>query len=273
MQNLKKLREITGAGLQDCQKALVEANNDIDKAMDLLRLKGLSKAAKKVDRVASEGVIATYILDDKAFAMLELNCETDFVARNSEFNQAAEAIAKVAAQYQTKDLLSQKIGKDSVEEYMKGLIAKFGENIVLGKVVFGKTSGFYQSYVHYNLKIGVVLEVIGESSEAKDRAREVAMHAAAMAPMFLDEGSVSSSALGRERAIYLEELKSVNKPDVVKAKIVDGKIDKFYESACLVRQKLISNSEVTVKEYMKGLQLVSMYRFVLGEVVEDHNKA
>ena len=269
MSNVRELREITGAGIVDCQKALKEAGS-VEAAIDILRKKGLAKAAKKGGRATAEGLIYSHVSEDrKKFSLIELKCETDFVARTDNFKSAVKVLATEAMNNNSKDreeFLGATIDGQTVEDYIKGLIAQFGENTVLGRVVSGETSGFHQSYIHSNNKLSVIIEADGEANE-KNLAitKDIAMHAAAMSPLFLNKSEVDSSVLEKEKEIYRAELASSGKPEGVIERIVEGKISKFYESSCLLEQKFVKDPSLSVAEYAKDLKILSFIRLVLGE--------
>ena len=271
MEKVKKLRSLTGAGLLDCQKALREVDGDVDAAIDLLRKKGIMKAAKKSDRIASEGAIAVSLSDDgKRYGVVELNCETDFVARNEKFRSAANELAEHARDNDFNSLdnfLSSSFHGTTIEEHIKILISTFGENTVVRRANSRSTDGHFESYIHSDSKIAVLIEFEGDySNENRAVARDVAMHAAAMSPLFLDEGSVDASSLEKEREIYRAELSSSGKPSEVIERIIEGKIGKYYQDVCLLKQKFVKDSNITVADYVKGkIKLISFERMVLGE--------
>lgn len=270
MEKVKKLRAATGAGMLDCQKALRESGDDIDAAIEFLRKKGLAKAAKKSDRTASEGLISVSLTSEgNKYGLVELNCETDFVARNPDFHSAAKELAEHARDTSfssLEDFLAKSFHKSSVEDHLKLLISKFGENTVIGKAVSEETKGFFESYIHSNGKLAVIVEAEGEyNSENRGKARDVAMHIAAMSPQFLDESSVDSLALEKEKEIYRAELAGSGKPEQVIDRIVEGKIGKYYQEVCLVKQKFVKDPNLTVADYVGNLKLLSFKRVVLGE--------
>lgn len=269
MEDVRELRSKTGAGIVDCQKALKEAGS-LELAIEVLRKKGLSKAAKKEGRVAAEGIVYSTISNDlKSFAILELKCETDFVARTDDFKGAIKLLAEKAIEYKSKDreeFLGKDIDGSTIENHVKELVAKFGENTLLGRVSTGNTNGFYESYSHSNDKLSVVVEIEGENNEQnRAKAKDVAMHIAAMSPAFLDETSVDKSVVDKEREIYRAELVSSGKPEGVIDRIVDGKIAKYYEASCLLNQKFVKDPSLTVAQYLKDIKVLSFLRFKLGE--------
>lgn len=268
MSQIKKLRAMTNAGILDCKKALDESNNDIDVAVDILRKKGLSKATKKGNREASDGVVSlSFDISMKSYAMVELNCETDFVARNSAFKNAASVLSDHALSIGAKsssDLLKSDMDGEDVEKHIQSLISTFGENTVVGRAISETTEGFFEGYIHSNDKLAVVVEA--EELDNRDILRDIAMHIAAMSPLFLDKDAVDEETLKKEREIYREELLSSGKPEAVIDRIVEGKISKYYENSCLMKQKFVKDSSVTVEEYVKGkVKILSFKRYQLGE--------
>lgn len=270
MENIKKLRARTGAGILDCQKALKETDGDMEAAVDFLRKKGLAKAAKKGDREAKEGAVVVATSEDrKQFAMLQLNCETDFVSRNQDFQTEAHKLVTVALENQSKSV--EDFNTTSIEgvtsvEYVQGLIAKFGENTVVGRVISGSTDGFFNNYIHMKGKIGVVVECKGNLDDDNLLlSKDVAMHAAAMAPSFLDKSDVDSSNIEREKEIYKAEMADSGKPEQVVERIIEGKLGKYYEASCLLCQKFFKDTSVTIADHIKGkIDIVAFHRFVLG---------
>jgi len=243
IQTITKLRELTGAGIVDCKKALDEAGDDIDKAVELLRKKGEAKAAKKADRVASEGIIAMKN-DDNNLAVVALACETDFVSRNEDFIASVDAYAEKLLGM---DLVEFKTWAS--EEVKKELVVKIGENIVLSSAdkieLNGKTVG---KYIHSNKKIASVVVLEGGSEEL---AKDIAMHVTAMQPEYLNSDAVPSDVLDKEKEIYAEQLKTEGKPEEIIEKILIGKVNKFYEENCLVNQMFIKDDKKTITQILK----------------------
>lgn len=281
-QVVKELREKTGAGMMDCKKALTEANGDMEKAIDILREKGLASAAKKSGRVASEGVIATFVTEDKKHAaVIELNCETDFVSSNEAFVQLANEIAEVAAKNEVKDVEELKVMElngTTVQDAVTNLIAKLGENMSLRRVIkMDAPDGLVSSYIHMGGKIGVLVQVKTEntSDEVTSVARDIAMHVAALNPQFLDSTSVDADTIAREREIYRVQALNEGKPEKIVDKMVDGRMNKFFKEVCLVNQMFVKNPDLSIEGFLKEeskkhgeIALVNFVRFEKGEGIE-----
>jgi elongation factor Ts len=288
---VKELREKSGVGMMDCKKALTENNGDIEQAMDWLRAKGLSKAAKKSDRVAAEGLVAVALQDNGAGmtgAVVELNAETDFVARNELFQNAARNTAKAALGVASGDIqaLNQAALADgqSVNELITHLIATIGENMVVRRAVrFDVPEGAIAAYIHNAVapdlgKIGVLvaLKSTGPKDRVTDIGRKVAMHIAATAPLALTTDEVDPAAVERERAIFSEQAAESGKPPAVIEKMIEGRIRKFYEEVVLLKQAFVMEPELTVEAYVAkaakdlghDVTLVGFVRLALGEGVE-----
>ena len=228
---VKELRDSTGAGMMDCKKALTEANGNMEEAVALLREKGLASAAKKSGRIASEGVIATFVSEDRTnAAMIELNCETDFVSANADFTTLANDIAKLAAENKVdsiEELKELSYNGKTIQGAVLDLIAKLGENMNLRR--FEKmvaTDGLVSSYIHMGGKIGVLVQVKAENNteDVSSVARDVAMHVAALNPLFLDSTSVDDKTIQAEREIYRAQALNEGKPEKIVDKMVDGRI-------------------------------------------------
>ncbi|QEO17703.1 translation elongation factor Ts [Acetobacter vaccinii] len=277
---VKDLREKTGAGMMDCKKALNEANGDIEGAIDWLRTKGLAAAAKKSGRVAAEGLVAV-ASDERSAAMVEVNAETDFVARNEAFQAFVESVAKVAL----------KVGDDleviksamldtgrSVADELTHLIATIGENMSLRRArVFTVSSGVVATYVHGALrpglgKIGVLaaIEAPSTSEAIEQLGRQIGMHVAATRPSSLNVDSLDPGAIERERAVLVEQSRASGKPEAIIEKMVEGRIRKFYEEVVLLEQVWVHDGETRVKDVVKkaGVTLAGFDRFQLGEGIE-----
>lgn len=277
---VKELREKTGAGMMDCKKALNEAQGDIEAAIDWLRTKGLAAAAKKSGRVAAEGLVAV-ASGDKTAAMVEVNAETDFVARNEAFQNFVESVAQVAL----------KVGDDleaikaatlatgrTVADELTHLIATIGENMTLRRArVFTVPSGVVATYVHGALrpglgKIGVLAAIEAPTADEaiEQLGRQVGMHVAATRPSALDVDSLNQEEVERERAVLIEQSRASGKPEAIIEKMVEGRIRKFYEEVVLLEQVWVHDGETRVKDVVKkaGVKLVGFDRFHLGEGIE-----
>ncbi len=277
---VKDLREKTGAGMMDCKKALEESNGDVEKAVDWLRQKGLSKAAKRADRAAEEGIIVLKIADDNSSAVaVELKCETDFVARGEKFVEFAKAVADHTFHNFTEDtgaLLGQAFGSATLGEAVSEAIATIGENIVIGKTVqSGVNGGVVGAYVHSNGKLAALVEVTASANPeaAVDLAKNVAMQVVATSPLALNADSVDPALIEREREVYRQKAKEEGKPDNIIEKIADGAVKKFCKEICLMDQSYIRDDKMTITDLEKSaskeagaeFKIVGFKRLVLGE--------
>ena len=271
---VKDLREKTGVGMMEAKKALEEAGGDFEKAIDILRKKGLSAAAKKAARVASEGMIASSIQNGgKRGVLIEVNSETDFVSKNEEFQKFAKALAELVATRQPADVaaLSQlSINDESVEAKRNALVQKIGENIAIRRFVCYETAGGIAIYLHGN-RIGVMVDLSGGDEQL---GRDLAMHIAAANPQFLSRETVPVDTLDRERAVYEAQARESGKPAAVIGKIIEGKLEKFYSDTCLVDQVYIKDPDgkLKIRDVLKKAGAnVAVNRFVryqLGEGIE-----
>ena len=275
--DVKKLREITSCGMMDCKKALTETDGDMDKAVEYLREKGLATAAKKAGRIASDGIVKVYMNDAKSVAvLLEVNSETDFVAKNDEFLSFVESVAKVVAEKNPKDvdaLKAEAMGEGTVEDALTALIAKIGENMKIRR--FARFEGNVCSYSHGEGRIGVIVKAEGTlDGEAYEAARDIAMQVAAINPMYLSKDTVPAEDVEHEKHIIISQIKedpkNANKPDAIIEKMVGGKIGKFYEQNCLLQQEFVKDSDQKVEQYLasKGVKIIDFARFEKGEGLE-----
>ncbi len=270
---VKDLREKTGVGMMEAKKALEEAGGDFEKAVDILRKKGLSAAAKKAARVASEGMIASSLEGSgKVGVLIEVNSETDFVAKNGDFQSFAKGLAELVAAQKPADVaaLSQlTMAGENVEAKRNALIQKIGENIAIRRFVRFETAGRIAIYLH-GTRIGVMVDYIGDEQLGKD----IAMHIAAASPQFLNRETVPADTLQRERAVYEAQAKESGKPAAVIGKIVDGKLEKFYSDSCLLDQVYIKDPDgkLKIKDLLKKAGANSavngFVRYQLGEGIE-----
>jgi elongation factor Ts len=266
---VKDLRDRTGAGMMEAKKALEEAGGDFEKAVDVLRKKGLAAAAKKADRVASEGMVASTASGGSVGVLVEVNSETDFVAKNEEFQTFARSVADLVADKNPADVaaLSQlSLGGEAVEARRQALIQKIGENIAVRRFVRYQTSGRLATYLHGG-RIGVMVDYTGGDDQL---GKDIAMHIAAANPRFLNRESVPADVLDRERAIYRDQAAQTGKPANVIEKIVDGKLEKFYGDTCLVEQIFIKDPDgkLKVKNVLKNAVINRFVRYQLGEGIE-----
>ena len=273
---VKELREKTGAGMLDCKKALEATNGNIDAAIDWLREKGISKAAKKAERIAAEGLAAIYIEGNVA-AIVEVNSETDFVAKNSEFTTMVDSILKAIVSGEPKtdeDVLNLEIAGQTVSDMIVDKTAKIGEKLGFRRFerVVKKDSENFGAYIHMGGKIAVLTVVDGASEEV---AKEVAMHAAAMRPTYTKSSEVPTEVLDKEKAIMREQLLNEGKPADRIDNILVGKVNKYYEDVCLENQIFVKavNKE-TVAEYVKnnGGNIVAMVRYEVGEGMQKREE-
>ena len=271
---VKELREKTGAGMMDCKKVLTETDGDMEKAIELLRERGIAKAAKKSDRIAAEGLVTAYVSEDgKVGAVAEINAETDFVAKNEEFRTFANDIAKQVAVKGPKDveeLLAQTFINDeskTVSEVLTNKIATIGENMSIRRFERFEGAGLVESYIHGDGKIGVLVELEGGDNEL---AKDVCMQIAAARPEFLDKESVPAERLEKEMEILKAQAMNEGKPEAIAEKIVLGRVGKFYSEICLVEQEFVKNPDMKVKDLVasKNAKIVRYARFEKGEGIE-----
>jgi elongation factor Ts len=274
-QAVKELRQKTGAGMMDCKRALTETNGDIDEAIKVLRTKGLAAAAKKAHRSASEGVVM--IIGDAAKkVVLELNCETDFVARNEDFQGFAAALAEQALAAGITDVEAFKAMEfagdpsHTVEQMISQMVATIGENIVLNRIAIVEAGegNMLSSYVHGGGSIGVVVE--GSAAAGDEALHDVALHVAASEPRFAHRNEVTDELLSIEKEIALKQAVDQGKPEHIAEKIVQGKMEKFFESEVLLEQPFAKDTSVSVGEYLTteggaDATVVGFVRFKLGE--------
>ena len=271
---VKDLREKTGAGMMDCKKVLTETDGDMEKAIELLRERGIAKAAKKSDRIAAEGIVAAYVSEDgKVGAVVEVNSETDFVAKNEEFKTFVEDVAEQIAKENPADveeLLEQTSIKDSnktVKEVLTDKIAKIGENMTIRRFERFESNGLVEKYIHRDGKIGVLVDI--ENGDA-ELAKDICMQIAAAKPEFLDREAVPQERLDKEMEILKAQAMNEGKPEAIAEKIVQGRIGKFYSEICLVEQDFVKNPDITIKKLLssKGANIVRFARFEKGEGIE-----
>jgi elongation factor Ts len=268
---VKELREATGLGMMECKKALIETDGDFKAAEELLRIKSGAKATKAASRVAAEGVIGSYLSDDaKTGAIAEVNCETDFVAKNEDFIAFSKNVAQTVAQNDPADiaaLMEMTIanGSDSVENIRKGLVMKLGENITVRRFERYATSGKLATYLHGG-KIGVMVDFSGEDSLGKD----LAMHIAASKPVCVSKDQVSAELLENERKIYSAQAAESGKPANIIEKMVDGRIAKYLAEITLMGQPFVKDPDTTVEKLLaaKGASVAAFQMYVVGEGIE-----
>ena len=272
------LREKTGAGVMDCKKALTDADGDMTKAAELLRERGIAKAEKKASRIAAEGIVASYA-EGNVGVLLEVNCESDFVAKNPRFTEIANEIAKVIIKENpanVETLLGCAIeGAASVEEYLKSQIAIIGEKIAVRRFTRFETNGYLESYIHLGGKLGVLLDMAGEATEAsKAVAHDVTLQIAFTKPAYLSADEVSAETIEKEKEVLKQQAMNEGKPEAIAEKMVMGRIKKFYEENCLMNQAFIKDDKQTIAGLLKSAD-AKINRFVfyiMGEGLEKKSE-
>ncbi len=272
------LREKTGAGVMDCKKALTDADGDMSKAADLLRERGIAKADKKASRIAAEGIVACYT-EGNVGVLIELNCESDFVAKNPQFLEIANECAKVVIAKNPADaealLACTMADGASVEEYLKGKIAVIGEKIAVRRFVRYETNGFLESYIHLGGKLGVMLDMNGEATEeAKAVAHDVTLQIAFTKPAYLTKEEVSAEVVEKEKEVLKQQAMNEGKPEAIAEKMVMGRIKKFYEENCLIEQAFIKDDSKKIAELLNsGKTFIAKFVFfVMGEGLEKKSE-
>ena len=278
---VKELREMTDAGMMECKKALVEADGDMDKAVDVLRTRGLAAAAKKVGRATNEGTVMAIVSDDATKgAVVELNCETDFVGMNEKFKGYAEKIARAAMAANVEDVEALKAVDaegETVEDVLTDAIHTLGENMNLARVAVVEAGGV-ASYIHGGGKIGVLVTFDVEgidpaSDEFQHCGRDVAMQVAAASPVSATRESVPAEVVAHEMEIYKAQAAESGKPENIQEKIATGRLEKFYKESCLTEQAFVKNPDQSVTEYINEvakklggtIKVTGFKRFMLGE--------
>ena len=280
IEKIKKLREATGAGFKDCNSAIKESNGDLDKAIEILRIKGISKASKKMSRDAKEGVVAVSG-DDKKISLIEVNCETDFVAKNDEFINFVKELSELNNEVNSniENLKKSKMSNDqSVDDTLVALIAKIGEKITIGKAKTISNEGTFNSkYLHTVVKdnlgklaVAVSLETKDNSDIVKNFGKQLSMHIAASNPLALDQNSIDQSIIDKEQELVNEELKNSGKSEDIAKKISLGKMNKFKEENALLTQAWVMEPKKKVQDILKELSITDLkikefVRFKIGE--------
>lgn len=272
---VKNLRERTGAGMMDCKKALVECSGDMDKAIDFLREKGLAAAAKKAGRIAAEGIVGSYVsADAKVGVIIEVNCETDFVAKTDNFKNLVNGLAKYVADSNPTDvnmLLKGEIepGK-TAETFVNEAIAKIGEKINVRRFIRIETDGMISDYIHGGGKIGVLVNIKGGTAEL---GKDIAMQVAAANPGYLKREEVPTAELEHEKIVLAEQARNEGKPEKIIEKMVMGRIQKFYKEVCLIEQEFVKDPDITITKLLtsKNAEIIGFARFQMGEGLEKRN--
>ena len=271
---VKDLREKTGAGMMDCKKVLTETDGDMEKAIELLRERGIAKAAKKSDRIAAEGLVDAYVSEDgKVGAVVEVNAETDFVAKNDEFKNFVKDVAKQIAETNpanVEELLNSKsiVETDkTVNEVLTNKIATIGENMSIRRFARYESQGLVSKYIHGEGKIGVLVELENGNEEL---AKDICMQIAAAKPEFLDREAVPADRVEKEMEILKAQAMNEGKPAEIAEKMVQGRIGKFYGEICLVEQEFVKNPDMKVKDLLasKKATVNEFARFEKGEGIE-----
>lgn len=277
-EKVRELRDKTGAGMMDCKRALAAVGGDLEKAIDHLRKEGVVKAAKKAGRATSEGLIGSSLSPDrKTAALLEVNCETDFVARTDQFQNFINALGEQIVKGQPADLEklnAQKIGDATVQDALAQLVTKVGENMGIRRFQLIKAGAgeVIGSYLHAGSKIGALVRVKGEKA-TEEAARDVAMHVAAMGPRFISRDQVPADVVAREKDVFKASPELTGKPENIQEKIISGKLNRFYSESCLAEQPFIKDAtgKKTVGDYLKdvaaGAQIVEVVRYQVGEEI------
>ncbi len=268
---IKELREKTGAGMLDCKKALEECGGDLDKSVDWLREKGISKAAKKADRIAAEG-LAAVLIDGNNAVIMEMNSETDFVAKNEKFQELVKTILETIIKSDVttmEEALNLSCGDETINDLIVSNTATIGEKLSFRRFarITKKDNETFGEYIHMGGKIAVLIVTEGTNEEV---AKDVAMHAAAMRPTYVKEEEVPAEVVEKEMNVLKEQAMNEGKPKEIAEKMVQGRIKKFYKEICLEEQPFVKDSDIDVKTYVKnnGGTIKEMYRFEVGEGIE-----
>lgn len=266
------LRERTGAGMMDCKKALTQCEGDVEKAIDFLREKGLAAAAKKAGRIAAEGIVADY-RGENASAIVEVNCETDFVAKTDKFKDFVKTVAKQVVEANpatVEELMASKIGDETVEAMLNTAVTGIGEKISIRRFV--RLEGAVDTYIHLGGRIGVIAQFDKEGD--KEAMHDVALQIAAANPICVDVNNLPADVMAHERAIQLAKAKEENaasakpKPDAIVEKMVDGRMSKYYKEVCLDEQQFVKDQNLTIKQMLAakgGLKVLQFVRYEMGE--------
>lgn len=269
--DVMKLREATGAGMMDCKKALTEADGDFDRAVEILRKKGQQVSEKRADREANQGLILIKVSDDHSkAAAIEINCETDFVARNDDFQDSAQSFLDKAFENKIgsiADLKQEEVDGLTIQKHLDEMVGKIGEKIEISRVLYIESTGALVEYIHPGNQLGVIVEFEGSIDDA-DVAKDVAMQIAAMNPLAVTRDGVDATVVEKELEIAKEQLINEGKPKEIAEKAAQGKLRRFYEERVLLEQKFVKDNGISVKEYLEqnDAPLVkSFHRLQLGE--------
>jgi elongation factor Ts len=282
VEQVKALRDKTGAGMMDCKKALVESNGDFEKAIEYLRKKGAAASQKRSERIAKEGIVLAKTNQNRTEAVIvEVNCETDFVGRSDAFKQFANLVADTALNSKNnsvESLLTQKVDGLTVQQKMDETTGKVGEKVEIKRIAYYKSDdGFFCDYNHLGNKIASLIEITGKITDVGTTlGNDLAMQVVAMKPLTIDRTGINPEMVKKEQEIYLIQAKNEGKPDAIAEKIAKNKVEKFYEENCLVEQEFVKESGKTVNDVIKSVskeagsdyKVKNMSRFQLGETIE-----
>ncbi len=281
--DVMKLREQTGAGMMDCKNALTEADGDFERAADILRERGIAKAAKRAGKIAAEGIVYALVEGNKG-VLVEVNCESDFVANGDKFHEIANTVAKQILKTKPADvdaLLASDMDGVTVESYVQQQTGVIGEKVSVRRFCLYETEGFLETYIHMGGTMGVMLDLgCAENGTTKELAHNLALHTAFTKPAYLTREEVPAEVLEKEKVIMMQEVLNEGKPAAIAEKIVLGKINKYYEENCLLEQKFVKDDKVTVKQLLQQASKeagvpVSVKRYVfyvMGEGLEKKSE-
>ena len=276
-QDVKDLREKSGAGMLDCKKALMDADGDMEKAADLLRERGIAKAVKKEGRIAAEGAVGAYVCDKCGVGVLiEINSESDFVSRGDKFHEIIDKVAKVVAENKPADvdaLNECKLDGVTVKDYITNATAVIGEKISIRRFAIYETKGKIETYIHMGGKVGVMVEAVDVKAGSEETLHDVALQIAASKPLYLVPSEVPAEVLAKEKEIMLVQMqndeKNKNKPVAILEKIIDGKMGKYYSENCLMEQAFVKDDSQKVTQVIGNkFKVVRFTRFEMGEGLE-----
>ena len=273
------LREQTGAGMMDCKRALVDADGDMEKAADLLRERGIAKAAKRASKIAAEGIVYAFV-ENGVGVLIEVNCESDFVAKGEKFHELVNVVAKQILKVKpccVDALLASDLGGKTVETYIQEQVGIIGEKISVRRFTVFESFGLLETYIHMGGTMGVMLNFECPANDVtKALAHDVALHTAFSKPAYLTKAEVSAETIEKEKAILKQEVLNEGKPEAIAEKIVMGKINKFYEENCLLEQKFVKDDKVTISQLIAQaskqagvpVSLKSFVFYVMGQGLE-----
>ena len=280
-QDVKDLREKSGAGMLDCKKALMDADGDMEKAADLLRERGIAKAVKKEGRIAAEGAVGAYVCDKCGVGVLiEINSESDFVSRGDKFHEIIDKVAKVVAENKPADIdaLNEcKLDGVTVKDYITNATAVIGEKISIRRFAIYETKGKIETYIHMGGKVGVMVEAVDVKAGSEETLHDVALQIAASKPLYLVPSEVPADVLAKEKEIMLVQMqndeKNKNKPVAILEKIIDGKMGKYYSENCLMEQAFVKDDSQKVTQVIGNkFKVVRFTRFEMGEGLEKKSE-